>query len=332
MVRVRRLKFGDPDEGYYHVTSRCTLKAFLLHKEEKEKFIEILQWLAGVFFVEVITYSVMTNHFHLVLKMIRQRDISDEEFEERLRRFYLGPNPTGDGVILKHWDPYEIRSEFGNISVFMQELKQRFTWWYHRQHGTWGHVWGQRFHSVLIEGHEALRAVMLYVDLNSVRANMVQRPERYPYCGLAQYLKEGQESHWLSHRLLKEVMTTWSHQGESDQVPADPVRRYLQMVYERGLLRPVEKVEDHHVLAQLLAGPTSRFLRPLRALSEGLIVGPKEACERMYKDRWLFYFSRFRSGRKATPILPKAETTTDPPGESPPSPLAGLHTMKTFRS
>ena len=57
----------------------------------------------------------------------------------------------------------------GDVSIFMKELKQRFSIQYNRTHGRFGTLWAERFRSVLIEGRPlALQTVAAYIDLTSI--------------------------------------------------------------------------------------------------------------------------------------------------------------------
>jgi hypothetical protein len=85
-----------------------------------------------------------------------------------------------------------VRERVFDISQFMKELKQKFTTWFNRKHGRRGTLWEERFRSVLLEGPEiselanhAVRVVSAYIDLNPVRAGMVEDPKDYRWCGYA---------------------------------------------------------------------------------------------------------------------------------------------------
>ena len=69
----------------------------------------------------------------------------------------------------------------------MKELKQRFSIWYNRTHQRYGTLWAERFKSVLMEdAATCLSAVSAYIDLNPVRAGLVEDPKDYRYCGYSE--------------------------------------------------------------------------------------------------------------------------------------------------
>lgn len=75
----------------------------------------------------------------------------------------------------------------GDVSEFMRTLKQRFSPWYNKKHERFGTLWAERFKSVLVEDStEALQTVAMYIDLNPVRAGIVEDPKDYRFCGYAE--------------------------------------------------------------------------------------------------------------------------------------------------
>ncbi|MGL5018003.1 MAG: transposase, partial [Luteolibacter sp.] len=66
-----------------------------------------------------------------------------------------------------------------NLSEFMKTLLQRFTRWFNRKHKRSGTLWEERFKSVIVESGIAERTMAAYIDLNPVRAGMVEDPAEY---------------------------------------------------------------------------------------------------------------------------------------------------------
>ncbi len=91
-----------------------------------------------------------------------------------------------DGPYGKAWRG-RLLARMGDVSIFMKELKQRFSIWYNRSHGRFGTLWAERFRSMLVEGRPfALLTVAAYIDLNPVRANLCRDPKDYRFCGYAE--------------------------------------------------------------------------------------------------------------------------------------------------
>ena len=69
----------------------------------------------------------------------------------------------------------------------MREVKTRFTFWYNEKHGTVGTFWAERFRSVVVEADtEAQRMVAAYIDLNPVRAGLVEDAADYGFSGFGE--------------------------------------------------------------------------------------------------------------------------------------------------
>ena len=183
-----------------HVVSRTAGQMILFEDAEKEIFHKILFKQLKFSGLGVLAWCLMGNHFHLLLE-IPDREVAlsalgDDEVLERLRilgdemstRLLLGEietcrqagNVAGLARIAER-----VRTRLFDLSAFMKELKLKFTLAYNKAHGRKGALWDGRFRSLLVEGGEALRAVAAYIDLNPVRAGLVEKPEDYRWCSYA---------------------------------------------------------------------------------------------------------------------------------------------------
>jgi hypothetical protein len=72
----------------------------------------------------------------------------------------------------------------GDVSAFVKTLKQRYSMSYNSRHQRSGTLWEDRFKSVLVENGERAKAtVAAYIDLNPVRAKIVEDPKDYRWSG-----------------------------------------------------------------------------------------------------------------------------------------------------
>jgi putative transposase len=198
-MRGRRIKV-DPAEGvaYYHCISRTVNGEFLFDDTAREVFRRQIWQVADFCGVQVLTYAVLSNHFHLVVRVPKKQAVSDSELLRRYQRLY--PKPTKyqtarleviksqlatDGPDAVRWRKRQQRL-MGDISNYLQLLKQRFSIWFNRTHGRFGTLWAERFKSVLVEGGQAVRVLAAYVDLNPVRAGLCNDPKEYRFCGYAE--------------------------------------------------------------------------------------------------------------------------------------------------
>jgi len=308
MARMRRLKYRDPRDGYYHLISRTVLKSFLLDDESREVFMGILRMLVRVYFVRVVTFSLMSNHFHLIVRMQPSDDIDDKELEERFNAYY------NEGKQRRNWRPYHpaadgerYRRRFSDLSRFMQDLKQRFSRWYNRRTGNEGHVWSDRFKSVMLEDGRALLACMVYVELNSIRAGLVERPEDFRYCGLSHLVTGGRAASWLDHETLTRLLnpaTLTSLVGslplpaakeETDSsrghgISHSDIKQYLALVYQEGVIAvegkgQISKDVGEQVRESQFADVGILTLRRRwRHFTVGVFIGGKEFCEQRFNE------------------------------------------------
>jgi REP element-mobilizing transposase RayT len=148
--------------------------------------------------VQLLTYGILSNHFHLLVRVPQKQPVTDVELVRRFR--VLHPPATHHQIRRFHLleallarnlpDAEEWRrrqlARMGDISSFVQIVKQRFSIWFNHAHDRFGTLWAERFKSVLVESGRALQATAAYIDLNSVRAGIVADPKDYRFCGYAE--------------------------------------------------------------------------------------------------------------------------------------------------
>ena len=199
---MRRARFKAPPEhplAYYHCISRVVDRRFAFGPEEKERFVEFMRLYERFCGVRIVTYCVMSNHFHLLVEVPRRPELppDDDALLALVDSAYRG---SGAGTIRQHLrnlreagaqaEAEAFREAFfsrmWDVSAFMKLLKQRFTQWFNRTHQRKGTLWEERFKSVLVEGAgSALATMAAYIDLNPVRAGLAADPKEYRWCGYA---------------------------------------------------------------------------------------------------------------------------------------------------
>ncbi len=183
----------------YHVVSRTAYQSFLFDDEAKEVFIRMLFQQATFAGVDVLGYCVMSNHIHLLIRVSPINSLSDQTLLKRYKEYY-GENKIPQSslssdalerVFKKGGTEAELArqrvlSRMGYLPSFMRELKQRFTIWYNLRHNNKGTIWAARYKSLIVEDDaESLTRVAAYIDLNPVRAEVVNNPKDYRWCGYA---------------------------------------------------------------------------------------------------------------------------------------------------
>lgn len=177
MSRQLRIKLLG-EEARYHIVSRTVGREFLLGSEEKDKLFDIIQYYSNLYFVDVINYSIMSNHFHLFVKFKRTIIYDRSEIIRRIKVYRREPE-----LILSEKEIDRYMEKFSDISEYVKDIKQKFARWYNDKYERWGHFWGERFRSVIFESGVNVLRCSVYIDLNPVRAGLVDSPEDYKWCG-----------------------------------------------------------------------------------------------------------------------------------------------------
>ena len=130
--------------SYYHITARANRQEFILNgKEIKQLFIDVLKEAKQKYKFTLKNFCVMGNHVHLLLKPHKGEKLAN------IMKWLFG--------------------------VFAQRFNNK--------HGYKGHVWYDRFHSVIVRSRKRMMRVFRYITDNPIRAKLVERPEDYEYGG-----------------------------------------------------------------------------------------------------------------------------------------------------
>jgi len=304
----------------------------VLGDPEKEHFVELLRAYEAFCQVRVLTFCVMSNHFHILVEVPERpaADPSDEELLDRMKVLYAGHRMREIRWQLEeyrrqenHAAAEELRRRFlrrmWDLSAFMQSLKQRFSSWYNGRAERDGFLWSERFRSVLVEDGHAARVVAAYIDLNPVRAGIVARPEDYRWCGYAEAVagrrKAREGLKWLMQEKARGRMGEAEASGEAGdwRKVSEAYGRFLAEDRERGSKR-------HEAQTRKAGGTDARELRAgpggntadrgrcaLPAVTEARLVRRRVRCftdglvlgTRAFVDR-AFLLTRERFGTRRT--------------------------------
>ena len=198
---MRKLRLKNDGEGFYHVGSRCVDRTFRFDDDDKTHIVDQIRRMAAFCGMEVNTYSVMTNHFHILLHVLPERELTDDELASRVAALYghdraeecrsawAAYRRNGGKAAMQRLEEERgaLLRRMGDLSKYMKELKQWISRDYNKKVGRIGTLWEDRFWSCLLEDSaETLTRVARYIDCNAVRAGIVEHPEDYKWCGYAQ--------------------------------------------------------------------------------------------------------------------------------------------------
>jgi putative transposase len=268
MTRLGRLKLDDSD-AWYHLYSR--IAAFkgdysLSDDLAMRRLIQTIEHYSEIYFCDVAAFCVMGNHYHLVARFEQLRPTSRDELRARARMMY--PRRTSrrviDGWSEEDWEHY--RRRLFDVSEFMRNVQASFARWYNHSFNRRGRFWADRFKSTYLQDERAVLDCMLYVELNPVRAGLVERPEAWQGSSLA--LRELGKDSWLMplRRLIEQT------------TPEAALTEYRERLYYRGGVPTKEgqMAISQEVLAQEIASgfvTNGLFRKRLGYFVNGLAIG-----------------------------------------------------------
>jgi putative transposase len=331
-MRQPRLKApADHPTAYYHCVSRIVNRDFVLQRPEREMFTALMRMYEKLCQVRVVTFCVLSNHFHLLVEVPQRPEVMPGEEEVlriiagslgkttaylvrvQLQQLREAGAPEAAQRVLNSWT-----ARMWDISAFMKSLKQRFTQWFNKQHGRKGTLWEERYKSTLVEGGgDALAMTAAYIDLNPVRAGLVKDPKDYRWCGYAQAV-----AGVVMARRGLEVASRAQLQGvRPEQGLIEHYRRLLFTWGQAGKAGgKISREEARKVLSKGGRLPVAEVLRcKVRYFTDGAVLGSRGYVEAIFKAK------RGRFGEKRQDGARKMRGLEAPEGKE------GLFTLRDLR-
>jgi putative transposase len=300
---------GKP--AIYHCVSRIVNRDFVLEREEKEKFVGLMRLYERFCQVRVLTFCVMSNHFHILLEVPaapedRGASWTDEELLRHLECLYSEREMGELRWELGHYREQKMDAaaeafrekyfaRMWDLSAYMKVLKQCFTQWFNGKHGRVGILWEGRFKSVLVEDGHAARTVAAYVDLNPVRAGLVSDPKDYRWSGYGEAVAgKGEAREGLRLVLFEKLLCLKKAELAAVEVASwrELARSYRLVLFQEGKegdgdgkpgRRGISREEVERVLAEggELSEAEMMFCRA-RHLVDGLVIGSEGFVNGVY--------------------------------------------------
>ena len=273
MPRVARL-VATGEKTVYHVISRTALPGFPLQDVEKDYFVDIIKKKSRLYFTEIIGYAIMGNHFHLLVRMLPETEFTDKDIEKRFKEYY------GDDYDILPGEISIYRKKWEKLSEFMKDVKQEFSRFYNKRHHRRGFFWGERFKSVIVQDGFTLVNCLAYIDLNPVRAKLVERPEEYRWSSIGYHVQTNNMDQFLS---LDFGMKDFGVRSDKR------LREYRRDLYEKGgedkgrKIKIDEKIVEKERKRDFQLSETDRFLYRTRYFTDSGVIGSKEFVSRNYK-------------------------------------------------
>jgi hypothetical protein len=214
-----------------------------------------------------------------------------------------------------------------DLSAYMKLLKQRFSQWFNGRHERKGTLWEERFRSVLVEGAGLALATMgAYIDLNPVRAGVVEDPKEYRWSGYGEAMAGRKGAKLGIQRLIHGLQ-----QGKEEELSRS-MEVYRMYMYLEGDERR-EGIDEEGgprrgvLKAEAVAGvlrakgrlPVREYVRcRVRYFCDGAVFGSREFVEGVFRGMRERFGPRRRSGARAMRGLEAEEGS-------------GLYTVRDFR-
>jgi REP element-mobilizing transposase RayT len=276
MARLPRLKVED-NIGWYHLCARVAGWLDWFPFEDplaRQQLLRIIRKYLSVYFCQAAGFCLMGNHYHLVVRFAEFRHLSSEQLYTRARKLY--PNPDRVLRTPRQWQRFHRR--LFDVSEFMRNVQQSYAKWYNRHYHRRGSFWGERFSSSILGDDEALLNALFYVELNPVRARLVERPEQWEWSSAS--LRVLRQDSWLIP--LEELL---EDQTDTEQLYAD----YREILYYRGAIQT--NLETGVIREDLLELEQKRgFQRPgaytrrLQFFTQALVLGSRLQIEDWIRD------------------------------------------------
>jgi hypothetical protein len=202
MPRAREQLVDLSVTPYYHCMSRCVRRAFLCgedpytgesYEHRKGWVRERLRALATLFAIDVCAYAIMSNHLHVVLRVVvgRAAGWTDDEVARRYTTLHPMAVASWEATLTRAQRAELVetwRQRLCDISWMMRTLNEHIARRANKEDNVRGRFWEGRFKSQPILDERGLLVCMAYVDLNPIRAGLADSVETSEFTSIEERL------------------------------------------------------------------------------------------------------------------------------------------------
>jgi putative transposase len=256
---------SETKRSVYHCVARVVDKRFAFGPDDKEQFRIYMRMMENFSGCRVLAYCVMCNHFHLLLEVPPRPKaaLTDEELLKRLGSLYpkafvaavakeleearqvvaQGMATDGEAYVQRIHERFTYRMH--DLSEYMKTLLQRFTRWHNNRAKRKGNLWEETFKSVVVEGGLASKTIAAYIDLNPVRAGMVQDPAEYRWSSYGEAMgATGRSGAKAKAGLVRAIMADKDWEAGARHWAGRVSRSYRMILLEEGEEKPRKGVNE----------------------------------------------------------------------------------------
>ncbi|MGB3976813.1 MAG: transposase [bacterium] len=288
---------------YYHLVNHVSgpRHALPFMEEDKEMGFQIAKKLQKLYCIDIISLCWMNNHFHMIVYCPGNKPPLNDVVE-RYNSFYkhdvYGHPPLNATAQPKRCN--KVAEKLIDISEFMRSFQQRFTNWFNKKNSRQGPLWKSRFWSCILEGSIALWECVKYVELNPVRAGLVDDPGNYEYGTWGRFRKKRNQPFYKSFiKHLKKNLNRRRSKFRKEGIQLSVLELFeleikTAMLIEGRLLGEEKKklLESVNVQEKM---NFNRFLIRVYNWTSGMIIGSSRFVENTAK---LFYQSEYIKKKK----------------------------------
>jgi hypothetical protein len=210
MTRARETLISLEATPYYHCISRCVRRAWLCGEDpytgqsfehRRHWVLERLRELVDIFAIDLCAYSILSNHYHVVLHVDvdKAKGWSDRQVIEHWRKLYKGHMLAdrylaGEVMSKAEWAALselieEWRLRLHDISWFMRCMNEHLAQRANAEDQCKGRFWEGRFKSQALLDEGAVVTCMSYVDLNPIRGGLAKTPEESDFTSIQERIE-----------------------------------------------------------------------------------------------------------------------------------------------
>lgn len=181
----------------------------------------------------------IAGYYHIINRGVEQRVIfkepADFEYFEELMCFYM----KSYGITLHNYclmsNHYHllIKIQHENLSKFMRQLNMNYAIYFNKKYKRVGHLWQGRFKSWYVTDEAYLYTLMLYIEQNPLKANMVKHMEEYLYSSYHYFLKK---------EIPECLQDSWVVQNHKDDV--ESIEAFLTSPVDTSQLQEMRKASS----------------------------------------------------------------------------------------
>ena len=216
MTVAREQQICLEETRFYHVISRCVRRAFLCGEDvvtgkcfehRRQWLLDRIKHVTSVFDIDVCSYAIMSNHFHIVLRVDDTSEWPANRVLMTWQSLYSLPmlcdsylkGEINTEAELRRVKEYvtEYRSRLMSVSWYMKAINEYIAKMANAEDRCTGHFWESRFKCQALLDERALLTCMAYVDLNPIRSGMAKALGDSEYTSIQERLEK--KNTWLSN-------------------------------------------------------------------------------------------------------------------------------------